>query len=221
MALNVAVSREDVTLFQRFAGEASYLVIPNGVDTESFTPSGREPTGDMVFVGGYSWFPNADGMEYFTDAILPLIAQAEPQIEVKWIGKAPNDAHARFADRGVELLGYVDDIRPPMHDAKCSIVPLRVGGGTRLKILDAWALGKAVVSTSRGCEGLETRHGENILIADDPQAFADACLRVLNDPELRMTLERAGRKTVEEHYDWNALGERMFERYRSLLGKKS
>lgn len=215
--LNVVVSREDAAMLQRLAPGAETLVIPNGVDTKSFVPSKTEPRGGLVFVGGYSWFPNRDGMEFFTEEILPLIRRAEPDVPVRWIGKAPDRAIESFAERGVEMTGYVDDIRPELAEARCVVVPLRVGGGTRLKILDAWALGKAVVSTPRGCEGLATRDGENILIGDDPADFADATVRVLHEPTLRHSLEKEGRKTAEHDYDWELLGDRMISRYSDLL----
>ncbi|MEX2375114.1 MAG: glycosyltransferase family 4 protein [Dehalococcoidia bacterium] len=140
-----------------------------------------------------------------------------PDAEVRWIGKAPDEARRYFSSLGIEMLGYVEDIRPHVHDARCVIVPLRVGGGTRLKILDAWAMGKAVVSTSVGCEGLQTEDGENILIADTPEAFARATLRVFDTPHLRRKLEKNARVTAEKHYDWERLGRMMDERYRALL----
>ena len=108
---------------------------------------------------------------------------------------------------GVIATGYVDDIRPHVAPAACFVVPLRVGGGTRLKILDAWALGKAVVSTSVGCEGLVTECRGNILIADSPEAFSRAVVEVLTNAELRRRLEAEGRRTAVRHYDWEAVGQ--------------
>lgn len=217
VALNVVVSTEDETAFRRIAPEADTLVLPNGVDTAEFEPSDQAPEGGLLFVGGYSWFPNHDGMAYFAREILPLIRKEEPDIDVKWIGRAPDEAVGRFKDLGVEMLGYVEDIREEMWRARCVIVPLRVGGGTRLKILDAWSMGKAVVSTSRGCEGLEGRDGEDILIEDEPESFARAVLRVVRDERLREKLERGGRKTAENRFDWAVLGVRMRERYLEII----
>jgi glycosyltransferase involved in cell wall biosynthesis len=104
------------------------------------------------------------------------------------------------------MTGYVDDIRDYVTPAACFVVPLRVGGGTRLKILDAWALGKAVVSTSQGCEGLDVRPGENMLVTDTPAEFAKAVLEVLRDGALRTRLEAGGRRTAVASYDWSAIG---------------
>src|SRR5213078_3725428 len=106
--------------------------------------------------------------------------------------------------------------RPYVRDAACYVVPLRVGGGTRLKILDAWAMGKAVVSTSVGCEGLVAEDGRNILIGDDPDSFARAVCAVLRDAPLRLRLGAEGRRTVERHYSWDGIGESMLPLYRSL-----
>ncbi|MEX2048890.1 MAG: glycosyltransferase [Gemmatimonadota bacterium] len=215
--LNIAVSDQDAEQFLSLAPRAQMLVIPNGVDTQGFRPLDSTSDGGVVFVGGHSWLPNADGMEFFVAEVLPLILRERPETRVRWIGKAPEGAARHFARQGVEVLGYVDDIRPVMGEAQCVIVPLRIGGGTRLKILDAWAMGKAVVSTSIGSEGLKTCDGENILIADSPDLFAAAVLRVLGDPSLRKRLETAARETAERNYDWERLGDRMLERYRSIV----
>ena len=168
-------------------------------------------------MGGYSWFPNADGMRYFAQEILPLVRKGEPRVPVRWIGRTPPEAKGWFETLGVEMLGYVEDVGPELARARCIIVPLRVGGGTRLKILDAWAMGKAVVSTSVGCEGLEARNGENILIADEAEAFATSVLHVLQDPRLHRELGRSGRATAERAYDWEILGSKMAWHYHSLL----
>ncbi|MEQ1855831.1 MAG: glycosyltransferase family 4 protein [Longimicrobiales bacterium] len=217
--LNVAVSDADAQQLREFANGTDVLVTPNGVDTKSLLPSPGEPKGGLLFVGGYSWFPNADAMGYFADEILPLIRRARPETTVRWIGRDTTEARQRFAEHGIEMLGYVADIRPFVEEATCVVVPLRIGGGTRLKILDAWSLGKAVVSTSVGCEGLEARSGTNIMVEDTPQGFADVTLRILGDGDLRRALEQGGRDTAVRLYDWDSLGERMLRRYCALLTK--
>jgi glycosyltransferase involved in cell wall biosynthesis len=125
------------------------------------------------------------------------------------------------AEPGVVALGSVPDIRPSLSEARCCVVPLRIGGGTRLKILDAWAMGKAVVSTSIGCEGLEVRDGEDILIRDAPDAFADAVLQVLHDASLRSRLERNARRTAVQRYSWSLVGRRIRSAYDELLGRSA
>ena len=172
----------------------------------------------MVFVGEIGWFPNHDALRFFCEEILPRVRAAGQRAPVRWVGRAPDEARREYRARyGVELTGYVPDIRPLVHDAACYVVPLRVGGGTRLKILVAWAMGKAVVSTSIGCEGLAAEDGRNILIRDDPDSFAQATCAVLQDGDLRQRLGAEGRRTVERHYDWERIGESLLGSYTSLL----
>jgi glycosyltransferase involved in cell wall biosynthesis len=120
----------------------------------------------------------------------------------------------RYARHGITVTGYVPDIRPYVQRAACFVVPLRVGGGTRLKILDAWAMGAAVVSTPEGCEGLDARHGANIMVARDPEEFALQVLAVLEDAALRNALGAGGRRTVETTYDWGIVGGVMLDELR-------
>jgi glycosyltransferase involved in cell wall biosynthesis len=217
VSLNILVSSIDRAQLLEIAPQAPTLVVPNGVDTKAFSPCSRSPDGGILFIGGHSWFPNADGMSFFAREILPLVRRTLPGVSVRWIGRAPVDVVRDFAAIGIQMLGYVDDIRPEMQKARCTIVPLRVGGGTRLKILDAWALGKAVVSTTLGCEGLDVIHGDNILIADEPADFARAVVRVFEDDALRRTLESGGRETATTTYDWDVLGMELSRSYLALL----
>lgn len=222
VALNVTVSERDRrTLEDRVPG-ASCFVVPNGVDTDEFRPAepeGGESGSGLVFVGGCTWFPNRDALTYFSDEILPLLRERRSELEVHWVGRADEETRSRFRrDHGIEMPGYVEDIRPYVRRAACYVVPIRVGGGTRLKILDAWAMGKAVVSTSQGCEGLAAEDGDNILIRDSAEGFAEAVDRVLADPDLRRSLGGRARETAEETYSWEVIGERMIERYRAMVG---
>jgi polysaccharide biosynthesis protein PslH len=217
VALNVAVSDEDRDALRRIAPVASFIVVPNGVDTDIFRP-GDGPEEGIVFVGAHSWQPNRDAMEGFCLEVLPLIHARGIKTSVAWIGRASEATRREYAVKfGVELTGYVPDIRPFVQRAACYIAPLRSGGGTRLKILDAWAMGKAVVSTTIGCEGLAARDGENILIRDSPEGFSDAVAAVLTDEERRRRLGNHARKTAEVLYDWEMIGPPMLARYRQLL----
>jgi polysaccharide biosynthesis protein PslH len=221
-AVNLAVSDADKADFERLVPGARFEVIPNGVDVDAFVPSPGGVKDGIVFVGGMSWFPNADALEFFDEEILPLVRARDAQVTVTWVGRAKPDVIARYAQRRVALTGHVDDIRPYVGSAACYVVPLRIGGGTRLKILDAWAMGKAVVSTSVGCEGLDAADGQNILIRDDPAAFAAAVLMVLRDSGLRAALERNARATAEQKYSWTVIGEKMRRVYGEVLaGVKS
>jgi glycosyltransferase involved in cell wall biosynthesis len=217
VALNLAVSDSDAEDLRALVPNARFEMIPNGVDVEAFVPSSGAAEDGIVFVGGMSWFPNADALEFFDEDILPLVRARDERVKVTWVGRAKPDVIASYAKRGVQLTGHVDDIRPYVASAACYVVPLRIGGGTRLKILDAWAMGKAVVSTSVGCEGLEAVDGQNILIRDDPAAFAAAVTTVLRDPGLRAALERNARTTAEQRYSWNVIGETMRRLYGEVL----
>ncbi|MDP9201669.1 MAG: glycosyltransferase family 4 protein [Gemmatimonadota bacterium] len=214
--LNVAVSDEDRDAFRRIAPVAPFIVVPNGVDTKIFRP-GTGPEEGIVFVGAHSWQPNRDAMERFCLEVLPRIRAGGIKARVVWIGRASEALKREYAVRfGVELTGYVSDIRPLVQGAACYVAPLRSGGGTRLKILDAWAMGKAVVSTTVGCEGLAARDGENILIRDTPERFADAVGQVLTDENLRRRLGNHARKTAEVLYDWEVIGQPMLAHYHQL-----
>jgi glycosyltransferase involved in cell wall biosynthesis len=218
MALNVTVSPNDQRELERLAPGAAVVQVPNGVDVEAFHPTDDTGETGVVSVGGINWFPNRDALAYFSADILPRLRAIVPGASMSWVGRAEADERAEYRARyGVELTGYVEDIRPVVQSAACFVVPLRVGGGTRLKILDAWAMGKAVVSTSVGCEGLEAIDGENILIRDTPDGFAAAVADVLCDASLRVRLGCAGRATVERTYSWEVIGEGMLAAYAALL----
>jgi glycosyltransferase involved in cell wall biosynthesis len=216
VALNVAVSAQDAASLQRIAPGARVAVVPNGVDIDEFQP-GRDAGCGVAFVGGLHWFPNADALDHFAADILPHLRAVRPDLPVQWIGSATveqqQDYHRQF---GVDVTGHVADVRPFMRDAACHIVPLRAGGGTRLKILNSWAMGKPVVTTSIGCEGLDAVDGTNILIRDDPKDFATATLAVLGDRALARRLGEAGRATAERTYSWDVIGRGMTDRYLAL-----
>jgi polysaccharide biosynthesis protein PslH len=218
--VNVLTSARDEGRLHALAPQARTMVVPNGVDTEFFSPSSTdlEVPGRLVFLGPTYMLPNRDAVEFFLDSIWPSVLDSHPEATFHTVGKNSADEKARFeAKPRTTALGYLSDIRPAFAEAECSIVPLRVGGGTRLKILDAWSMGKAVVSTSIGCEGLETVDGINILIRDEPREFAAAVVEVLRNRELRARLEREGRRTVETHYAWNVVGARLNAAYYELI----
>jgi len=207
VALNIAVSPDDAQAFRALAPTARVEVVPNGVDTQYFAPS-DEPQSGCVFVGGTSWYPNRDALHWFVEEIAPRLRSRGVPAHVTWVGRA-TDAERREFSRveGLTLTGYVDDIRPYVARAACYIAPLRVGGGTRLKLLDAWAMGKAIVSTTIGAEGLGARHGETMLLADTADAFADAIASVLRDEGLRRRIGAAARREAEERFSWDVIGE--------------
>ena len=217
VTLNAVVSAPDATSLRSISPSASITVIPNGVDTGHFTVRDGACRG-VVFVGGANWFPNRDALDHYCTDILPLLKARTDAVSTRWIGHAPADLRTRVtAEHGIEMTGYVPDVRPYVNDAACFIAPLRVGGGTRVKILDAWAMGKAVVTTSVGCEGLAAEDGVNVLVRDTPAEFADAIALVLSDRALRVRLGSNARATVERLYSWDVIGENMINEYLSLV----
>ncbi len=220
VALNVVVSAEDVDELHRIAPGAATAVIPNGVDTDFFQPAtdDEQSQSGCVFVGGTSWHPNRDALGWFVQEILPLLRASGMTGPVTWVGSATAEEHRRYADvPGFRLTGYVPDIRPYVHAAACFIAPLRFGGGTRLKILDAWAMGKAVVSTPAGAEGLAATSGQQLLLAEDAPGFVEAVLRVLREPQLRRQLATGGREHVESRFSWEVTGRQLRDSYLSLV----
>lgn len=219
-ALNLVMSELDARRLTALAPAAQVAVAPNGVDTAFFTPSanGAEPGGRVTFVGHTSFLPNRDAVEFFLAEVWPQVRVRQPSATFHLIGRSAASDRARFAAHAaVTAHDYVPDVRPHLAQADCCVVPIRVGGGTRIKILDAWAMGRPVVSTSVGCEGLQAVNGENILICDTAGAFADAITEVLTNAALRARLGRGGRQTVEELYSWDRVGAGIRERYLNLI----
>jgi glycosyltransferase involved in cell wall biosynthesis len=202
--LTIAVSEEDRARLAAGAPRARVAAVPTGVDTEYFTPGGpAERPAALVFVGSMDWYPNEDAVRYFADAILPLVRREVPAASLTVVGRNPTSRlRAMAAAAGIEVTGTVADVRPHLGAGAVCVVPLRIGGGTRLKIFEALAMGKAVVSTAIGAEGLPLADGEHYLRADDPARFAGAVVSLLRDPGRRRALAGAGRRLVETRYSW-------------------
>ena len=214
----LAVSEADRETMRRLYPDAisgPVHVVPTGVDTEYYTPATGGNTASprnrsMVFTGSMDWLPNEDAMLYFCREILPCIRREEPDATLSIVGRSPSAAVAALAKQdGVIVTGRVDDVRPYVRNAAVYLVPLRIGGGTRLKIFEAMAMGKAIVSTTVGAEGLPVKHGEHVWLADNPQAFARAVVSLMRDDDRRRQLEAAARKLVLERYDWSAVAGRL------------
>jgi glycosyltransferase involved in cell wall biosynthesis len=215
VAINVMMSEVDAAKLHGLTPRARTAVVPNGVDTEYFNPRPAEADPlTVVFLGPTYMYPNRDAVDWFLDAMWSTIRAAVPGVELHLIGRASSHDRTRYEQaEGVRCHGYVPDIRPYLARASCSVVPIRIGGGTRLKILDSWAMGVPVVSTSVGCEGLATKEGENIVIRDDPQGFAAAVIRVLGNRVLHAQLSASGRATVERSYSWESIGDHIIATY--------
>jgi sugar transferase (PEP-CTERM/EpsH1 system associated) len=206
-----AVSHEEAREIATFGIDYPVATIDNGVDTEYFVPRDELPDPNtLVFTGSMDWRPNQDAVLWFVEDILPRIHSAKPDIRVVIVGRRPPGQIKALENRqGVTVTGTVDDVRPYIARGAVYIVPLRIGGGSRLKILEAMGMKKAVVSTSVGAEGLDVVDGETILIADGAEAFAQTVLKALDDCSLCRTLGERARLLVEEHYRWSSLGKKL------------
>jgi glycosyltransferase involved in cell wall biosynthesis len=203
--LTIAVSEDDRRRLAQLAPLAQTAAIPTGVDTVYFRRNGTpEVPGRIVFTGSMDWRPNEDAVLYFIDAMLPAIRREVPAASLAIVGRNPTPRVRDAADRaGALVSGTVDDVRPWMDEASVFVVPLRAGGGTRLKIFEALAMEKPVVSTTLGAEGLALTPGREFVAADDPDVFVREVVSLLGDPVRRRALARAGRRLVEEKYSWS------------------
>jgi glycosyltransferase involved in cell wall biosynthesis len=171
----------------------------------------------VLFLGSLDYQPNQDAIHYFRSEIWPLIQRQAPATRWLIAGRSSTQDLRALAAPNIEVAGWVADARDPLHSSDVMVVPLRSGSGTRLKILESWAAGLPVVSTSIGAEGLDVSDGENIVLADDPCQFAEAVLKVLRNPELSRRLADNGRQLVEERYDWRAIAPRLDRAFAGVL----
>jgi glycosyltransferase involved in cell wall biosynthesis len=211
----VTVSPGDREVVARLHPEGDIAVSPNGVDTRCFTPSSTPRTPNhLLFVGSFSYEPNADAFLYFCERVLPIIRQQRPDVRVTAVGREPTPRILALgqADPMITVTGSVADVRPYYASASVAIVPLRYGSGTKLKTLEAFAMGVPVVATSVGCEGLSATDGEHALIADTPRVFAERTLQVLQYPAQAEEMAWRARRLVERYYSWDAIAPR-FEEY--------
>lgn len=202
--LTIAVSQADRDSLAALAPDARIRAITTGVDISFFRPNGAtEKPNSLVFTGAMDWYPNEDGILDFIDSTLPLVRRDIPDASLTVVGRNPTMRLRSAAARaGVQITGTVQDVRPFVADAAVFVVPLRVGGGTRLKILEALAMGKSVVATTIGAEGLPLTNGEHFIAADAPPDFARALVSLLREPARRKALGDAGRQLVEQHHSW-------------------
>jgi polysaccharide biosynthesis protein PslH len=207
----IAVSEHDRCLMEAWVQGSRITVVPTGVDLSEYRPQGsqRSPGPLVMFVGAMDWEPNIDATEYLCREIWPLVVAALPRAKLRIVGRNPAERVRRLAGPSVEVTGRVPSVIEHLHEAAVVVVPLRIGGGTRLKIYEAMAAGKAVVSTAVGAEGLDVDHGRNIILADGPREFAQAVWSLLKDENLRQRYERAAAEHIIQ-YDWRVIG-RKFE----------
>lgn len=207
----ITTSETEKESLLRHCPGAQIKVAENGVDTTYFScRNGQASSPVIIFSAWYGYYPNREAVRYFADEIFPLIRNRIPEAEFRIVGKEPPKSVMQLGNReGITVTGYVNDIRNELAKAAVSVAPLKTGGGTRLKILEAFASGVPVVSTSIGAEGLSAVNGTDIMIADEPAEFADKVLSILNDKALAQRLSENARLLAENRYDWNIIGSKL------------
>jgi sugar transferase (PEP-CTERM/EpsH1 system associated) len=225
---HVVVSQRDAERLNKLNGKARVFVIENGVDSRYYADALIEKTAAarsdaaakkrIVFVASMDYHANIEGALSFAREVWPSLRARQPELVFTIVGRDPSrEIRALALTPGIEVTGTVDDVRPFYRNAVAAIVPLNVGGGSRLKILEAMAAGVPVVSTTLGAEGLDVRHGENILIADTNEQLVEAIVSVVDDQDRRNRLGTAGRALISNHYEWTKLGGLLFELYQKLM----
>jgi glycosyltransferase involved in cell wall biosynthesis len=213
----LVTSARDKSLLDADVPQVPKFVVPNGVDSAFFAPSQSDPErNSLVFTGAMGYVPNSDAMLYFLDEVFPLIEMQIPEVKIYIVGSRPPGQLRRRASERVIVTDYVEDVRPFVHRSSVYVVPLRMGGGTRLKVLEAMAMKKPIVTTSIGCEGIDVAHEETVLIADTPQAFADATAGLLHNTRLQQRLIRNGFELMKSRYEWSVIGTQMESAIQSL-----
>jgi glycosyltransferase involved in cell wall biosynthesis len=217
----IVMSDVDKEKLLTISGGMNISVVPNGVDTEYFQSVGYRKSNNnkLAFLGGSLHYPNVDALMYFCKEIYPQVCQDIGDISLTVIGEFTENSILK-TNNSVRFTGYVDDIRPYLNDCTLLIVPIRIGGGTRLKILEAMSLGIPVVSTSIGCEGIDVEKDKNIIIADSSHDFAKSIKAVLNDESFRHSLSRNGRHLVKKKYNWENIASRLEKIYQNELTPK-
>ena len=217
-----AVSSGDADEIRKLKISYPVEVIDNGVDVNYFYPQDAAVNPDsLVFTGSMDWRPNQDAAIYFAHEIFPLVKKERSSIRATFVGRNPSRKVKELENiNGITVTGTVDDVRPYIAQASVYIVPLRIGGGSRLKILEAMAMGKPVVSTTIGAEGLRVSDGKNICLRDTPEAFAKEVVHLLDDRKARDILGENGRRTVEQQYRWEELGRKLSEYVCRILSSR-
>ena len=224
------VSGTDQVLLQKARSDLPVHVIPNGVDLDLYQPDpSQERPETLIYTGSMDWYPNEDAVIFFLQSILPNIWRTYPQVRLSVVGQHPTEKLRRVVEETtasntqgeVVVTGRVEDVKPYIAQAGVYVVPLRIGGGTRLKILEALAMQKAVVSTTVGAEGLNLVDQQEIVLADRPNQFADSVIELLSDSERRQNLGLKGRERVEQDYGWSSIGHKLRQVYQNLLQPKA
>jgi polysaccharide biosynthesis protein PslH len=224
-ALNVMITADDEARLKSMNPDVRTIVAPAGVDTEyyqSTQPALADQSDSeisILSIASMDWKPNIDAVLWFCDEVLPKILDVNPSAVFKIIGRGIPPEVQKRSSPNVEIVGFVEDVRPDMERATVMVVPLRIGGGMRLKILDALAMKKAVVSTPIGCEGIDVMDGVNISVAANSTEFAASVSTLLRDANLRLALGESGRELVESQYSWATIVSCLAKEYQSVIDR--
>jgi glycosyltransferase involved in cell wall biosynthesis len=214
----VLTSAREEEMAGQVAPHTPTAVVPNGVDTEYFTPdSGEIESRTIVFNGVLDYRPNLDAAIFLADEVLPRVQETHPDAQVVIVGRGGPDELAQVRGPNVRATGEVPDVRPYLARAEVVAVPILAGSGTRFKVVEGLAMSKPMVSTAVGCEGIGVEHGRHLLIADTPEEFASAIVRLFDDAALARSLGQAGRMFVEREFSWARAGERLQALYDIVL----
>jgi glycosyltransferase involved in cell wall biosynthesis len=218
----IAVSEADRQAMSAMVDPSHISVVPTGVDLSKYQydPASRPSGPIVVFTGSMDWEPNIDGVEFFCKEVWPLVLAKAPNARFRVVGRDPHPRVKKLASESVEVTGTVPSIVEYLRDAAVFVVPLRIGGGTRIKIYEGMAMGKATVSTTVGAEGLDVEHGRDILLEDTPQTFADAIVTFLQDEDVRRRYEAAAAATARK-YDWSVIAQYFVEVLRKTINAAS
>lgn len=220
----VVTSAREAEVLRAVAPDCAVTEIPNGVDIAAFTPApvADEVPGRVIFTGTMAYYPNVQAVLFFAEQCWPRVRAEIPDATWEIVGASPTPEVLRLGELpGVTVTGSVPSVQPHMAAAQVALAPLLIGGGTRLKILEALAAGTPVVSTTLGCEGLDIVPGQHLLLADSPEDIAASVIMLLRDSERRAQLAAAGRSLVEEHYSWESCGQRLLDLLTALGGEES
>jgi len=213
----LAITTLDERRIRALAPDAKTLVIPGGVDAVSLRQQQRHVPDAVLLFTNYKWRPNKEAADDFMRKVYPVLLSRRPGVRLVVAGSHTESFRAPASGGRVEVRGYVGDLNELTDMASVAVVPLLVGGGMRMKLITLMALGMAVVTTSVGAEGIGGRHGEHYLLADDPGEFAAAVDALLAAPEKALRIGREARQFVQEHFSWHAIGDRVFDFYRSII----
>lgn len=213
---NITCSDLDSERFENFIPQASFKTIPNGVDTEFFKPANKPPAAKrLIFIGTLDWYPNTRAVQYLAHKVWPLLKDKHPDMQVDIIGSKPPADLVELAkkDDRFNVHGFVDDLTPYLEQATVYVCPIDDGGGTKLKLLDAFAAGKAVVAHPVACEGLYVTDDKNVLLADTPQKYVEAIERLITDATFREKIEKNARQHAVDNFSFASIGKQLADHY--------